>query len=119
MSAHPNAAWEVLKLLNGPEISMNMLILQGSPQSRRSVMESEEFLNHALPSPADMHIFWESFDYGKLLQAPVNYTIVDPLLVRWYSKIWNDELTVEEAVAGCHEELQAEMDALKNRLAGG
>jgi multiple sugar transport system substrate-binding protein len=119
MSAHPDAAWEVLKLLNGPEISMNMLLLQGSPQSRRSVMESDTFMNHAQPSPADMSIFWESFDYGKLLQAPINYSVVDPLLVRWYSKLWNNELTVDEVVVGCHEELQAEMDILKNSLMGG
>ncbi|MBK8799772.1 MAG: hypothetical protein IPM07_27260 [Anaerolineales bacterium] len=60
-----------------------------------------------------MSIFWESLDYAALVTSPINFNIVDPLMQRWYAKIWNGEMSVEEALAGADVELQAEMDKLK------
>ena len=45
--------------------------------------------------------------------SPPNFNLIEPILDRHYSTIWNGEKTVEEAVQLAHEELQAEMDKLK------
>lgn len=113
MSPHPDEAWEVVKILNTPEIHLNQIVTSGSLPGRTSVAQSEEFLNLAKPGTADMSIFFESLDYADTVPSPPNYNVVDPLLRRWYSQVWNGELGVEEALAGAHEELQAEMDQLK------
>jgi len=110
---HPDEAWEVLKLINGPECQMSHFQTVGSIQSRRSVVNTEEFRNGALPAPADMSIFYESLDYAATDPSPVNQPVIYPLIQRWTGQIWSGDLTVEEAVKGCHQELQAEMDLLK------
>jgi len=116
MSQHPEEAWEVLKLLNGPEIQTSFLELYGSLQSRRSVVDTDTFRNLPGDSPADMSIFFESLDYAKRVVTPPNFTIIEPLLARWWEQIWAGELSVEEAVQGCHVELQAEMDRMKEEM---
>ena len=113
MSQHPDEAWEVVKILHTREMHLNQIVTSGSLPGRTSVAQSEEFLNLSAPAPADMSIFLESLDYADTVPSPPNYNIVDPLLRRWYSQVWNRELGVEEALAGAHEELQAEMDLLK------
>ncbi len=113
MARHPDAAWEVLKIVNGKDYCIEYMKRNGSPQARRSVVETSEFQDRALPAPADMDIFYESLDYADYVPSPPNFNVIDPLLMRWYSQIWNGEISVEEAVQGAHEELQAEMDKLK------
>lgn len=114
MAKDADAAWEVLKLVNGPEFTMEYTKYNGSPMARRSVASSDTFMDRAKPSPADMSIFYESLDYASFVPSPPNFNVVDPLLSRWYSQIWNGEITVEAACKGAHEELQAEMDKLKS-----
>lgn len=109
----PQEAWEVIKVLNGPEVQTSWATVDGAPPSRKSVADSPAFMNLAKPSEADMSIFWESLDYAALVTSPINFNIVDPLMQRWYAKIWNGEMSVEEALAGADVELQAEMDKLK------
>jgi ABC-type glycerol-3-phosphate transport system substrate-binding protein len=116
MSRHPEEAWEVLKIFNGPEVQTSFLELYGSLQSRRSVVDTDTFRNLPGESPADMSIFFESLDYAKRVVTPPNFTIIEPLLARWWEQIWAGDLGVEEAVQGCHEELQAEMDRMKEEL---
>jgi multiple sugar transport system substrate-binding protein len=116
MARHPDACWEVLKLVNSTEYQLEYIVWNGSPMSRRSVVETPIFTDRALPSPADMGIYYDSLDYAKFVPSPPNFNVIDPLLQRWYSQIWNGELTVEEAVVGAHEELQAEMDRMKQEL---
>lgn len=106
-------AWEVIKVLNDPEVQTSWVLIDGAPPSRRSVAESPAFQNLTEGAPADMKIFYESLDYAALVPSPVNFNIVDPLMQRWYAKIWNGEMSVEEALANAHTELQAEMDKVK------
>ena len=113
MARHPNEAWEVLKLINSADYCLPYLLLNGSPQSRRSVVETADFMDRALPAPADMGIYYASLDYADFVPSPPNFNIIDPTLQRWYSQIWNGEIGVEEAVAGAHKDLQVEMDKLK------
>jgi multiple sugar transport system substrate-binding protein len=110
----PQPAWDVIKILNGPEVQTSWATVDGAPPSRKSVADSPAFMELAKPSNADMRIFWESLDHAALVTSPINFNIVDPLLQRWYAKIWNGEMSVEEAVAGADVELQAEMDKLKS-----
>lgn len=109
---HPQEAWNVIKVLTSFEVQQNSMRIDGSPVSRRSVVETEEWMQLAEPAPADMSIFWESLDYAELVPSPPNFNVVMDVLRRWYAKIWNGELAVAEAVMGAHEELQAEMDLL-------
>ena len=99
-------------MINGPDYCKAYQPYQ-PVQARRSVVDREEFLNLALPSPADMTIFYDSLDYADFVPSPPNFNVIDPTLQRWYAQIWNGEIGVEEAVAGAHKDLQAEMDRLK------
>ena len=111
------AAWNVIKVLNGYDMQLSWVVVDGAPPSRKSVAESKEFMALAEPSPhADMSIMWESLDYGQVIPAPPNFNLTEPILSRYYSQIWNGELSVEEAVQGAHEEIQAEMDKMKMDL---
>ena len=47
------------------------------------------------------------------MPSPTNFNIVEPILNRNYATIWNGERTVEEALQAAHDELQPEMDKLK------
>jgi multiple sugar transport system substrate-binding protein len=116
MARHPDMAWEVLKIINSTEYQAEYIQFNASPMARRSVVETPVFTDRALPAPADMDIFYNSLDYADFVPSPPNFNVIDPLLMRWYSQIWNGEISVEEAVAGAHEELQAEMDELKSEL---
>ena len=114
LARHPDLCWEVLKLVNSTEYQLEYIQFNTSPMSRRSVVETPFFTDRALPSPADMGIFYDSLDYADFVPSPPNFNLIDPLLRRWYSQIWNGDITVDEAVTGAHAELQAEMDKLKD-----
>jgi multiple sugar transport system substrate-binding protein len=110
MSRYPDEAWEVVKLLSGKEASLDMVALGGNIPTLRSVAEMPEFKEYGPPNTA---VFYESLDYAKTVVSPPNFNIIEPILDRNYATIWNGEKTVEEAVQAAHEELQAEMDKLK------
>jgi len=113
---HPEEAWEVMKILCGPEVQMNFLTLDGALQARRSVVETEQYRNLTRDAPADMSIFYESLDYAKRSVTPPNYNILEPLLGRWLDQLWAGEISVDECVQGAHAELQPEMDKMKRDL---
>lgn len=92
---------------------MDMVKLGGNIPTLRSVAESPEFREYGPPNTA---IFYESLDYADTVVSPPNFNIIEPLLNRHYAGIWNGEVTVEEAVQAAHEELQAEMDLLKQKM---
>jgi multiple sugar transport system substrate-binding protein len=110
MTDYPDEAWEVVKLLSGKEASLDMVALGGNIPTLRSVAEMPEFKEYG---PPNTDLFYESLDYGKTVVSPPNFNIIEPILDRNYATIWNGEKTVEEAVQTAHEELQAEMDKLK------
>lgn len=111
LSDYPNEAWEVVKLLSGTEASLDMVKLGGNIPALRSVAEMPEFKEYG---PPNTDIFYESLDYAKTVPSPPNFNIVEPILDRHFATIWNGEKSLEEAVQLAHEELQAEMDTLKN-----
>jgi len=111
LSENPTEAWDVVKLLVSYEQQLDRAGGNEVP-SRRSVAESSEFLD-SFPT-ADGRASYESPDYAACVPSPPNFNIVDPLLMRYYTKIWNGEMEVAEAVTACHEELQMEMDKLKD-----
>jgi multiple sugar transport system substrate-binding protein len=114
MARHPDMCWEVIKIICSTEYQQQYIKIMGANMSRRSAsLDYAYYMDSAKPSPADMHIFYDSLDYAKPVEAPPNYNIVVPMLDRWFSQIWNGELSTDEAVAGAHEELQAEMDKLR------
>ena len=117
MGMHPEEAWEVMKILNSRELQMiHVTNMGGFPQSRVSVLESDEFLGVGGPAPADMSFFLTSLDYAKPTIAPPNYNVLEPLMTRWFTQLWAAEIGVEECVTGCHEEMQAEMDKMKEEF---
>ena len=113
LCAHPKEAWDILMLLSGPEASMDMVKLGGNIPTLRSVAETPEFQKYGPPNTA---IFYESLDYADMVVAPPNFNIIEPLLDRHYAGIWNGDVSVEEACAAAHKELQAEMDKLKTQM---
>ena len=113
---YPEEAWEVVKAVSSTESQLSYMSVDGSLQSRRSVVETDYYQNFALPSKADMGHFYASLDYAKPSVTPPNYNIIEPMLTRWFSQLWSDEISVEECVQGAHEELQAEMDIMKAAL---
>ncbi|NLE46161.1 MAG: extracellular solute-binding protein [Chloroflexi bacterium] len=113
MTQHPEAAWEVVKLINSPEYLRAYGTHWQPLLARRSLVEGPEFLDLALPAPADLSLYYASLDYADFVPSPPNFNVIDPVLQRWYSQIWNGQISVEEAVVGAHAELQAEMDKLK------
>lgn len=110
-SKSPQEAWEIVKLLSGTEASLDMVKLGGNIPALRSVAEMPEFAEFG---PANTKLFYESLDYAATVPSPTNFTIVEPILNRHYATIWNGEKSVEEALQAAHDELQPEMEKLKN-----
>ncbi len=109
-SKNPQAAWDVVKLLSGPEASLDMVQLGGNIPALRSVAEKPEFAEYG---PSNTAIFYESLDVAATVPAPTNFNIIEPILNRHYATIWNGEKSVEEALHAAHDELQPEMDKLQ------
>ena len=109
-SESPQEAWEVVKLLSSTETSIDMVQLGGNIPALRSVAELPVFAEFG---PASTALFYESLDFAATVPSPTNFNIVEPILNRNYSTIWNGERTVEEALQAAHDELQPEMDKLK------
>jgi len=109
-SKNPQAAWDVVKLLSGPEASLDMVQLGGNIPALRSIAEKPEFAEYG---PANTAIFYESLDFAATVPAPNNFNIIEPILNRHYATIWNGEKRVEEALQAAHDELQPEMDKLQ------
>lgn len=109
-SANPQEAWEVVKLLSGPEASLDMVQLGGNIPALRSVAEKPEFAEFG---PTNTAIFYESLDYAATVPSPTNFNIIEPILNRHYATIWNGEKSVEEALQAAHDELQPEMEKLQ------
>ncbi|ACZ43367.1 extracellular solute-binding protein family 1 [Thermobaculum terrenum ATCC BAA-798] len=110
MSQHPNEAWKAVKVLSGKTASRAMVELGGNIPALRSVAEEPAFREYG---PENTEIFYESLDYARTVPSPPNFNIIEPILDRHYSTIWNGQKTVQEAVKLAHQELQAEMDKLK------
>jgi len=110
---NPEPAWEILTLLSSYEASMDMVKIGGNIPTLRSVSETPEFREYGPPNTA---IFYESLDYADTVVSPPNFNIIEPVLDRNYAGIWNGEVSVEDAVRAAHEELQMEMDKLKEEL---
>ncbi len=106
----PDQAWEVVKLLSGPDAAIDMVQLGGNIPALRSVAEMPIF---AESGPSNSAIFYESLDYAATVPSPRNFNVIEPILNRHYATIWNGERGVEEALNAAHEELQAEMDKLQ------
>jgi ABC-type glycerol-3-phosphate transport system substrate-binding protein len=109
-SKNPQAAWDVVKLLSGPEASLDMVQLGGNIPALRSVAEKPEFAEFG---PAGTALFYESLDFAATVPSPTNFNIIEPILNRHYATIWNGEKSVEEALQAAHDELQPEMDKLQ------
>ncbi len=105
-----DAAWEVVKLLSGPEAAVDMVQLGGNIPALRSVAEMPVFAESGPPNTA---IFYESLDYAATVPSPRNFNIIEPILNRHYASIWNGEKSVEEALMAAHAELQPEMEKLQ------
>ena len=109
-SDYPDEAWEVTKLLSGKDASLDMVQLGGNIPTLRSVAEMDIFTEYGPPNTA---LFYESLDYAKTVVSPPNFNIIEPILDRHYATIWSGEVSVDEMVQLAHEELQVEMDKLK------
>ncbi|HRW10169.1 MAG TPA: sugar ABC transporter substrate-binding protein [Caldilineaceae bacterium] len=109
-SKAPQEAWEVVKLLSGPEASLDMVQLGGNIPALRSIAEKPEFAEYG---PANTAIFYESLDFAATVPSPTNFNVIEPILNRHYATIWNGEKSVEEALQAAHDELQPEMDKLQ------
>jgi multiple sugar transport system substrate-binding protein len=111
VTEYPEEAWEVVKLLSGPEASLDMVKLGGNIPALKSVAELPEFAEFGPPNTA---IFYESLEFASTVPSPTNFNIVEPIMNRHLSTIWNGEAAVEEALQAAHNEIQAEMDKIKS-----
>ncbi len=109
-SENPQEAWEVVKHLSHSDTSIDLVKVGGSIPALRSVAAMPVFAEYGPPNTA---LFYESLDFAATVPSPTNFNIVEPILNRNYATIWNGERTVEEALQAAHDELQPEMDKLK------
>ena len=109
-SENPEEAWEVVKHLSHSDTSIDLVKVGGSIPALRSVAAMPVFAEYGPPNTA---LFYESLDFAATVPSPTNFNIVEPILNRNYATIWNGERTVEEALQAAHDELQPEMDKLK------
>ncbi|MCB0182630.1 MAG: hypothetical protein KDE31_00110, partial [Caldilineaceae bacterium] len=110
-SKTPQEAWEAVKLLSGPDASLDMVKLGGNIPALRSVAEMSEFMEYGPPNTA---LFYDSLDFATTVPSPRNFNIIEPILNRHYASIWNGERTVEEALNAAQEELVPEMEKLQS-----
>ena len=110
VSQNPDKAWEAVKILSDVDSSLAMVRLGGNIPALRSVAEMPEFAEFG---PPRTDLFYGSLDFAKTVPSPPNFNIVEPIMNRHLSTIWNGERAVEEALADAHNEIQAEMDKIK------
>lgn len=110
VSDNKEQAWEVVKLLSGPEASLDMVTLGGNIPALRSVAELPEFAEFGPPNTA---LFYDSLDFAATVPSPNNFNVIEPILNRNYESIWNGEKSVQEALQAAHDELQPEMEKLQ------
>jgi multiple sugar transport system substrate-binding protein len=113
---HPEEAWEVMKIIDSTEMQVNYVTVNSGLVSRASARAHENFWNIPGDAPATMDIWEENLDYAKKMATPPNYNVLQPLLGRWFSQVFSGEITVDECITGCHAEVQAEMDKMKEEL---
>jgi multiple sugar transport system substrate-binding protein len=113
---HPEEAWEVIKAINSTKWMVNYVTINSGLVSRRSACDTETFRTLPGDAPASMDIWHDNLDYAKRMATPPNYNVLQPLLQRWFAQVFAGEMGVEECVQGCHVELQAEMDKMKEEL---
>jgi multiple sugar transport system substrate-binding protein len=111
VTEYPDQAWNVVKLLSGPEASLDMVKLGGNIPALKSVAEMPEFKEFGPPNTA---VFYESLEAAATVPSPTNFNIVEPIMNRHLATIWNGEKAVEEALQEAHNEIQTEMDKLKS-----
>ena len=99
------SAREMLKELAGPESEKQAAGLGVAIPARRTIAGSPEFL----AQPEHASLFYQSLTYAAPVQAPVNYSDVERLLMQHLGQVMANEVTPEVALKAAHEELSAAM----------
>ena len=76
--------------------------------ARRTVAESPDFL----AQPEHAPLFYQSLSYAAPVQAPVNYSEAERILMQHLGQVMANEVTPEAALKAAHEELSAAMKQL-------
>lgn len=109
-SENAQEAWEIVRLLSSTEASIGMVQLGGNIPALRSVSEMPVFAEVGPPNTA---LFCESLAFAATVPSPTDFNIVEPILNRNYATIRSGERPVEEGLQAAHDELQPEMDKLR------
>lgn len=81
----------------------------GGVPGRKSAAETEAFL--AFPPSA--YLYYQTLPHTKPVPSPANFQEVEKIFIRYYQAMMADEMTIEEGVKRCHEELEASFERLK------
>lgn len=112
-SEHPELAKALVGELTSFETQKEEGEGGGGVPGRKSAAETEAFL--AFPPSA--HLYYQTLPHTKPVPSPANFQEVEKIFIRYYQAMMADEMTIEEGVKRCHEELEASFARLKAQMA--
>ena len=107
-SANKELAWELIKELTSTETIQATADAGVAIPARRSVAESESFLEF----PPNSEIYYGSLDDSKPVASPANFNELETIIMRHYDEIMSGSATPEEGMLAAHEELAAALAKL-------
>lgn len=107
---HSDLAWQLIKELTSKETIQASADVGVAIPARRSVAESESFLEF----PGNAEIFYGSLDDSKPVASPANFNELETIYMRHFGEIMSGAATPEAGMAAAHAELSAAMAALQS-----
>ena len=101
----PDLAWEYLKQLAGPETQKQWVENGGANPALKSAAALPAFTSF----PPNAKLFYDSITYGKPVQAPVAFPVVEPALLRALDQVLNGSMTPQAAMEQVQKTVTAAM----------
>jgi multiple sugar transport system substrate-binding protein len=103
----PDLAWEYLKQLAGPETQKQWVENGGANPALKSAAALPAFTSF----PPNAKLFYDSITYGKPVQAPVAFPVVEPALLRALDQVLNGSMTPQAAMGQVQKTVTAAMSS--------
>lgn len=98
---NPELAWELLKLFASEERQEALVMAGGATPISRSVA-----MKALVTDEGDYSLWYDYIEDGMPMCCPVNFTEYDKIMQDCVAAFMSNSMTIEEALANAHEELQ-------------
>ncbi|EAR51905.1 hypothetical protein OG2516_16429 [Oceanicola granulosus HTCC2516] len=102
---HPDLAWAFVEEMTGPEYQQSLADDGSSIPTARAFATTDEFTAW----PDNSEIFYETAETAIPVTSPANYAVVQEIVGRYLSTYFNDEVGLDDTIAGMDRELDRAM----------